>query len=114
MKIFAFLILICFVSIGVYGQAIIKTPRAASEGLYQAWNKKNRKTAEIYARQEAIDKLFGVRRRTMKFKGCTKREEGDFECIYLDKKIDLSMAMIVKIFRIGYRVVSVSFSSEAI
>jgi hypothetical protein len=48
----------------------------------------------------------------MLFKGCQKREEGDFECLYENKKLDLTMAMIVKNFRSGYRVTEISFSSE--
>ena len=95
-------------------QTIIKTPQEAAKGLYQAWSQKSRKTAEKFARAEAINKLFGVNRHPMTFKGCTKRDEGDYECIYENKKLDLSFAMIVKMFRVGYRVTSISFSSEAI
>src|SRR5690349_11472316 len=95
-------------------QIVVKTPQDASNGLYQAWRVKNKTKARKFGREEAVDKLFGTRQRAMKFKGCTKRDEGDFECIYEDKKIDLSVAMIVKIFRSGYRVTSLSFSSEAI
>ena len=113
-KFTAFLIC-CFAFVSTASaQAIIKTPSEAAQGLYQAWSKKKRKTAQNFAREEAINKLFDARRQTMKFKGCTKREEGDFECIYEKPKNDLSLAMIVKIFRAGYRVVSISFSSEAI
>lgn len=100
-----------------YPQTIIKTPQEASRGLYQAWSKKQRKTAQKFARVEAVEKLFDTRWRTMKFKGCTKREAdegGGYECIYEDAKIDLTIAMIVKIFRVGYKVTEVSFSSEAI
>src|SRR5688572_13732606 len=96
------------------GQTIIKTPQEAAQGLFQTWSRKQKKTSQNFARQEAIEKLFGVRKQKMTFKGCTKREEGDFECIYENKKNDLSLAMIVKIYRAGYRVASVSFSSEAI
>jgi hypothetical protein len=116
MKLSSALILICFacVSINVQGQKIIKTRQTAAQGLYQAWSKKRRKTAQNYAPQDAIDKLFGVTRRAMKFKGCSKMEEENLECIYEDKKNDLSVAMIVKIFGVGCRVTEVSFSSEAI
>jgi hypothetical protein len=95
-------------------QTVVKTPQDASNGLYQAWRAKNKTKARNFGRAEAVEKLFGVRQRAMKFKGCTKRDEGDYECIYEDKRIDLSVAMIIKIFRSGYRVTSVSFSSEAI
>ena len=95
-------------------QTIIKTPEEAAKGLYKAWISRSRRTADKFARTEAVDKLFGVNRHTMTFKGCHKREEGDFECIYKNQKLDLSFAMIVKIFRAGYRVTSVSFSSEAV
>lgn len=95
-------------------QTIIKIPQEASDGLYQAWRGKRKAAAANFARQEAIDKLFSVRRQKMTFKGCTKSERGEFECVYENKKLDLSLAMIVKSYRAGYRVASVSFSSEAI
>jgi hypothetical protein len=112
----ALLMIFCMVSVsfGATAQTIIKTPQEAAKGFFQAWNSKNQKAAQKYARAAAIEKLFGVRRQKMIFKGCTKREEGDYECIYENKKLDLSMAMIVKIFRVGYKVTEVSFSSEAI
>ncbi|HEX8734390.1 MAG TPA: hypothetical protein VF721_03655 [Pyrinomonadaceae bacterium] len=112
---FIALLLCCLTMIStVPAQTIIKTPEEAAQGLYRAWSRKNRKTAQNFARAEAINKLFETRRQTMKFKGCAKREEGDYECIYEDAKNDLSLAMIVKFFRAGARVASVSFSSEAI
>ena len=96
-------------------QTIIKTPQEAANGLYQAWSIKNKTRAQKFGRAEAVDKLFGVRRQKMTFKGCTKRaDEGDYECLYENKKLDLTMAMIVKIFRVGYKVTELSFSSEAI
>ena len=49
----------------------------------------------------------------MVFKGCSKREEGDFECLYEDRKNDLTLAMLTKMTRRGYRIKSLSFSSEA-
>ena len=97
-----------------YPQTIIKTPQEASRGLFHAWSKKQKSTAQKYARQEAVKKLFGVRPQKMIFKGCKKREEGDYECLYENKRLDLTMAMIVKIFRVGYKVTEISFSSEAI
>jgi hypothetical protein len=102
------------VSFAEVSQPVIKTPAAAAKGLFQAWSKKQRLAAQTYGRAEAVEKLFSVRQQKMTFKGCTKREEGDFECIYENKKIDLSIAMIVKIFRAGYKVTEVSFSSEAV
>lgn len=116
MKIKITALLICCLALvsTASAQTIIKTPPEAAQGLYRAWSKKNRKTARNFAREEAVEKLFGTRRQTMRFKGCTKREEGDFECIYENAKNDLSLAMIVKIYRAGYRVAAVSFASEAI
>jgi hypothetical protein len=95
-------------------RTIIKTPQAASNGLFQSWSAKNKIRAQKFARNEAVDKLFSINSQRMTFKGCSKREEGDYECVYENKKLDLTMAMIVKMFRSGYRVTEVSFSSEAI
>jgi hypothetical protein len=92
---------------------IFKTPTAAAQALYGAWSAKNRTKAQQAASTEAVEKLFSVKRRVMKFKGCQKREEGDFECLYEDKKNDLQMAMLLEISRRGYRINSISFSSEA-
>jgi hypothetical protein len=112
---FIALLLCCLTMISTApAQTIIKTPEEAAQGLYRAWSKKNRKTARNFAGEEIVKKLFDTRRQTMKFKGCTKREEGDFECRYEDSKNDLRLAMIVKFFRAGARVTSVSFSSEAV
>ena len=94
-------------------QTANKTPTSAAQGLYNAWSKNNRRAARGFAAAGAIEKLFGVNRRKMQFKGCAKREEGDFECIYEDKKLDLSMAMLTEKTRRGYRIKSLSFSSEA-
>ena len=112
----AFFLVFCFTSalFSAYPQTIIKTPQEASKGLYQAWSKRQRKAVQNYARAEAVEKLFSARRQNMVFKGCTKLEEGDYECIYENKKLDLSVAMLVKIYRVGYRVAEVSFSSEVI
>lgn len=91
-----------------------KTPQAAAQSLYQAWRVKNRKTALKVADKSAVDKLFSTRWRALKFKGCTNRDEGGFECIYNDAKLDLSIAFILDggASAGGYSVVSVSFSSE--
>jgi hypothetical protein len=62
----------------------------------------------------AVRKLFSVRWRKMVFKGCRKREESDYECLYEDRKNDLSLAMLTRITRRGYLIESLSFSSEAI
>jgi hypothetical protein len=94
-------------------QQIFKTPDETAQTLYNAWRTKNRFKAQAAATNEAIEKLFGVKRRVMKFKGCHKREEGDFECLYEDQKNDFQMAMLVEVSRRGYRIKSVSFSSEA-
>ena len=75
---------------------------------------KSRITAKKYANAEAVDKLFGVKRHTMSLTGCTKNDDGDFECIYKNAKFDLSFAFIVKSVGSSYRVVSITFSSEAI
>jgi hypothetical protein len=114
MKKFAALLMIFCFSAPLYPQTIVKTPQDAARGLFQAWGKRQRRAARNYARAEAVEKLFGVRRQQMIFKGCAKREEGDYECLYENKKLDLTMAMIVEIFRVGYRVTEVSFSSEAV
>lgn len=91
-----------------------KNPRLVAQKLYQAWHLKNRRSALKVADKEAVDKLFGIRWRAMKFEGCSHRDEGGFECIYRDTRIDLTMAMIVDggISAGGYNVASVSFSSE--
>ena len=91
-----------------------KNPRLVAQKLYQTWHLKNRRSALKVADKEAVDKLFGVRWRAMKFEGCSHRDEGGFECIYRDTRIDLTMAMIVDggISAGGYNVASVSFSSE--
>lgn len=113
-KFTAFLLCCLALASTASAQTIIKTPSEAAQGLYQAWSKKKRKTARNFAGEPAVNKLFDTRRRAMKFKGCARREEGDYECVYEDAKNDLSLAMIVKVFRAGCRVTSVSFSSEAI
>jgi hypothetical protein len=73
----------------------------------------NRPTDQQAASNEVVEKLFGVKPRAMKFNGCLKREEGDFECLYEDKKNGFTMAILVTVSRRGYRIGSLSFSSEA-
>jgi hypothetical protein len=121
MKKISTLFIICIFAYGslfaagpAVGQTIVKTPDAAAKGFYRAWRTKSFKSARNYAEAGAIDKFFGVRRHVLTFKGCTKNDEGDFECIYENSRLDLSFAMIVKSFRRGYRVASITFSSEAI
>lgn len=119
MRTFAILILIFCLSFISLAQAspIVKTPEAASGGLFQAWKTKNKKAAQKFAQTKAVNKLFSTRWRTMKFQGCTKREAedgGGYECIYEDAKIDLSIALIVKSFRGSYKITELSFSSEAV
>lgn len=117
-KLFAIFMIFNLTSLAVvaaptFSQPNGKTPRVAAQGLYNAWSKKSRKTARNFAASEAVEKLFGVKWRKMQFKGCAKREEGDFECIYEDKKLDLTLAMLTETTRRGYRIKSLSFSSEA-
>ena len=94
--------------------AQIKNPKVVAQKLYQAWRLKNRKGMSKFAASKAVEKLFSVRWRKMQFKGCENRQEGGFECIYLDNKNDLSLAMIIEggVSAGGYHVESVSFSSE--
>lgn len=96
------------------GQTIFNTPELAAQTLYTAWRTKNQVKARTVTGDEAVEKLFSVRRRPMRFMGCSKREAGDFECIYEDSKNDLTMAMLTtRVTRRGYRIRSLSFSSEA-
>jgi hypothetical protein len=91
-----------------------KDPKLAAQKLYNAWHLKSRRSALKVADKSAVTKLFSTKWRVMKFEGCTRRDEGGFECIYRDKKLDLSIAMIVDggVSVGGYNVSSVSFSSE--
>ena len=91
-----------------------RTPEGVARALYSAWQAKSRKTALAVAAPEAVDKLFGVKRRKMRFEGCQVREEGGFECVYRDGRLDLSMAMLVDggASLGGYNVSALSFSSE--
>ena len=91
-----------------------KNPVNVAQQLYQAWHLKSRKSALKIADKEAVEKLFGVRWRLMKFDGCNQRDEGGFECIYRDAKNDFSMAMILDggVSVGGYNVASLRFSTE--
>lgn len=91
-----------------------KNPKLTAQKLYQAWHFKARRSALKIAEKKAVDKLFSVRWRVMKFEGCNRRDEGGFECIYRDAKNDLSLAMIIDggVSVGGYNVTSLSFSSE--
>ena len=101
------------------GEVAAKPPVRSSatsvaQSLYQSWRARSPRAARRVAADEAVQKLFGVRWRAMKFEGCTQRDQGGFECIYRDGKADLSMAMIVEggASLGGYNVSSLSFSSE--
>jgi hypothetical protein len=91
-----------------------KEPKLVAQKLYAAWHLKNKKSALKIADKDAINKLFSVKWRAMKFEGCNRRDEGGFECIYRDAKIDFSLAMIVEggVSVGGYNVTSLSFSTE--
>ncbi len=91
-----------------------RSPDAAAQKLYQAWRLKSRKSAASVAEKAAVDKLFSVRWRAMRFDGCKNRDEGGYECVFTDVRNDLSLAMIVEGGASvgGYNVTSLSFSSE--
>lgn len=95
-------------------RSIFNTADAAAQKLYAAWRAKDKAGAGAAADKEAVEKLFSVRRRAMKFEGCQKREEGDFECIYRDARNDISLAMLAEKTGRGYRIKSLSFSTEAV
>ncbi len=61
-----------------------------------------------------MDNLFSVKWRPIKFKSCDRRDEGGFECIYQDTRIDLSLSMIVEdgVSAGGYNVASVAFRAK--
>lgn len=114
--------LVCAVAVALAGSftgsamaALSKLPpETLAKQFYDAWHGNGRKAALQIADKEAVDKLFGVRWRAMRFDGCHQRDEGGFECVYKDAKDDFSLAMIVDggASLGGYNVVSVSFSSE--
>ncbi|MDQ6785983.1 MAG: hypothetical protein M3033_04085 [Acidobacteriota bacterium] len=119
MKSLKLLLLVCSMSLVTFisgaQAAQNKNPTLVAQKLYQAWHLKNRKSALKIADKDAVDKLFGVRWRVMKFEGCKRREgEIGFECIYRDAKNDFSLAMIVEggVSVGGYNVASLSFSTE--
>jgi len=89
-------------------------PVLVAQKLYQAWRTNGRTAARKVADPDAVNKLFGVKWRAMKFEGCRQREEGGSECIYRDLKNDFSLAMIVEggASLGGYNVASLSFSTE--
>jgi hypothetical protein len=88
-------------------------PATAAARLYNAWKGKNRVAALKVAGRETVDKLLSVRWRAMRSKGCARRDEGGFQCIYYDAKNDLSLSINVDGgASAGYAVESVSFSSE--
>lgn len=95
------------------GSSVFRTADEAAQRLYQAWRTKNRAAAASAADAAAWEKLFGVRWRAMRFGGCQKREEGDFECFYSDVRNDLSLAMLAGKTQLGFWIRSLSFSSEA-
>lgn len=94
-------------------QSISRRPEDAARTLYRAWRNRNRARASYVSNGAVVDKLFGVRRRAMIFKGCQRSEEGGYECIYEDRKNDITMAMLTETSRRGFRIKSISFSSEA-
>ena len=91
----------------------ITDPKVAATRLYDAWRRKSRTAALQVADRETVNKLFGVRWRAMQAKGCERRDEGGFQCVYYDAKNDLSLAINVSGgASSGYGVESVSFSTE--
>ncbi len=91
----------------------ITNPSVAAQRLYNAWKKKSKKAALKVASSAAVSKLFSVKWRLMKFKGCTNTG-GSFECIYRNAGLDLDLAMIIEGgASAGYHVESLSFSTEA-
>lgn len=115
------ILFVCFVCGLVFVPALFaraiqnKNPKLVAQKLYQAWHLKNKKSALKIADKNAVDKLFSVKWRAMKFEGCKRRDgEVGSECIYTDAKNDLSLAMIVEGGASvgGYNVASLSFSSE--
>ncbi len=91
----------------------ITNPGVAAQRLYNAWKKRSKKAALKVASSAAVSKLFSIKWRPMKFKGCTNTG-GSFECIYRDAGLDLDLAMVIEGgASAGYHVESISFSSEA-
>lgn len=91
----------------------ITEPGVAARRLYNAWRRKNRAAALKVADRATVEKLFGVRWRAMRSKGCQLRDEGGYQCVYYDAKNDLSLAINVGGgASAGYGVESVRFSRE--
>ena len=87
--------------------------RIAAQRLYQAWKTHDRAAALRVAPADAVDKLLGVKWRPMRSKGCRQRDEGGFQCVYEDPKLDLRVAFTIDGgVSAGYGVSAVSFSSE--
>ena len=107
------LILLVFVLFVPANGQIFKTPEQAAQNLYAAWQKKSKSKARQVTHDAAIKKLFSVRRQKMVFKGCTEREEGDYECLYENKQNGLTLAILLVSTRRGFWIKSLSFSSEA-
>jgi hypothetical protein len=86
-----------------------------AQTFYQAWQQKNRNIVRQVAAKEAIDKLFSVKWRAMKFNGCERKEEGGWQCVYEERGEDFSLAMEIDggVSAGGYNVTAVNFSSEA-
>lgn len=90
----------------------ISDPAVAARRLYNAWRQRNRKAALQVAEPKAVNKLFGVRRVAMKFKGCELHDEV-FYCVYHNARLDLDMSIEVSGgASAGYHVRWVTFSSE--
>jgi len=70
----------------------ITNPSVAAQRLYSAWKKKNKRAALKVATPVAVSKLFSVKWRTMRFKGC-QNTAGSFDCLYHDLKLGLDLTM---------------------
>jgi hypothetical protein len=102
-----------FTATAVLQPGKITDPKVAATRLYDAWRRKNRAAALKVAERETVNKLFSVRWRAMRSRGCERREEGGFQCIYYDTKNDFSLSFNVDGgASAGYAVESVSFSTE--
>ena len=117
MKIVLGLFFCCIFSLSAAAQISFKTPKAASDALYQAWRTKNRAKAKLVANNSAIDKLFSTRfQPKWKFAGCTDEsdtEKGRWQCVYKDASDDLlSVAFDVFKEKRGWRVRTLTFGAE--
>ena len=103
----------CFAASAPAQPGKITDYQVAAQRLYQAWKTHDRTAALRVAPKEAVDKLLGVKWRPMRAKGCHQREEGGFQCLYQDPKLDLRVAFTIDGgVSAGYGVSAVSFSSE--